>query len=67
MEKIGVLNGIAGSFLVSSGFLLHGFILFFMSSLLLLIMAHKQGNKNLMLLQGVFLLSNINGLFNYAN
>lgn len=64
-EFIGVLCGIAGSFLVANGLFTIGYPLFTLSAFLLLYTAFKQANKNLMLLQFVFLLANINGLYTF--
>ncbi len=65
LEFLGVVCGIAGSFLVANGLMQYGFPLFAFSSVCLLITAYKQRNKNLMLLQGVFLCANINGLITF--
>lgn len=65
LELIGVLTGIGGSFAVANGLFMLGYPLFSFSSLLLFFTAYKQLNKNLMLLQFVFLCANINGLINF--
>jgi len=65
LEFVGVLCGIIGSFAVANGLFTIGYPLFTLSALLLLYTAFKQMNKNLMLLQGVFLLANINGLYTF--
>ena len=65
IEFIGVLSGIAGSFLVANAIFQYGYLLFLISSMLLVITALKQRNYNLVLLQGVFLLANINGVFTF--
>lgn len=62
VEFIGVITAIIGSFLVARNYLETGFILFFISSALLLYTAIKQKNHNLSLLQGVFLISNALGI-----
>ena len=64
-EFIGVLCGIIGSFSVANGLFTIGYPLFAFSSVLLLSTAYKQDNNNLMLLQGVFLLANLNGLYTF--
>jgi len=64
-EFIGVLAGVIGSFSVANGLFTVGYPLFAFSSILLLSTAYKQNNHNLMLLQGVFLLANFNGLYTF--
>lgn len=64
-EFIGVICGIAGAFLVANGFFKTGYPLFTLSALLLFFTAYKQFNKNLMLLQFVFLCANINGMIHF--
>jgi ABC-type Mn2+/Zn2+ transport system permease subunit len=66
VEFVGVLCGIIGSFLVANGMMMIGYPVFLTSSACLLFSAFKQGNKNLMLLQFVFLCANINGLINFS-
>jgi hypothetical protein len=65
IEFVGVLSGIIGSFSVANGLFTIGYPIFTLSALLLLYTAFKQSNKNLMLLQAVFLLANINGLYTF--
>ena len=65
IEFLGVVCGIIGAFLVANGLMTFGYPLFTLSSACLLFTAFKQQNKNLMLLQFVFLCANINGLVNF--
>ena len=65
IEFIGVLAGVIGSFSVANGLFTIGYPLFALSSIFLLYTAFKQHNNNLMLLQGVFLLANCNGLYTF--
>ncbi len=65
LELIGVICGIIGAFLVANGMMSAGYPAFTVSSALLIYTAWRQENKNLMLLQSVFLCANINGLFNF--
>lgn len=65
IEFFGVLCGIIGAFMVANAMMQIGYPLFAVSSAALLFSAWKQGNKNLMGLQGVFLCANINGLITF--
>lgn len=65
VEFIGVAHGIIGAFLVANGIMSIGYPAFTISSLLLAYTAWKQGNKNLLLLQGVFFCANVNGLITF--
>jgi hypothetical protein len=65
IEFLGVALGIIGAFLVANGIMAFGYPCFTVSSALLFFTAFKQQNKNLMLLQFVFLCANINGLINF--
>ena len=66
VEFVGVLCGIIGSFAIANGFMMAGYPLFLVSSACLLFSAFRQANKNLMLLQFVFLCANINGTINFV-
>lgn len=65
-ETLGTVAGIIGAFLVALKFGQLGYPFFFASSVCLLISAIRLGQKNYIALQGVFLLANIVGLFNYV-
>jgi hypothetical protein len=65
VELIGVISGIIGSFAVANAIPTIGYPLFTLSSILLVFTAFKQNNFNLVMLQGVFLLANINGLITF--
>ena len=65
VEFFGVICGVIGSFLVANGLMQFGYPVFLTSSACLLYTATRQKNKNLMLLQFVFLCANINGLINF--
>jgi hypothetical protein len=66
MEKIGTICGISGATLAACGLGAFGYPLFTLSSIFLLRSSFIQGNKNLMMLQGAFLLTNIIGIFHYV-
>lgn len=63
MEKIGVICGIVGAFVVALGYPLQGYPLFTISSIALIYSARKQKNTNLLMLQSTFLAANILGIF----
>ncbi len=63
MEKLGVLCGIIGAFVVALGYPLQGYPLFTVSSAALIYSAMKQKNSNLLMLQTTFLAANILGIF----
>lgn len=65
-ETLGTIAGIIGAFLVATKFAQYGYPFFLVSSLALLISAVQQKQKNFIALQGVFLLANIIGAFNYV-
>ena len=65
-ETLGTIAGIIGAFLVATKFGQYGYPFFFASSICLLISAIRLRQRNYIALQGVFLLANIVGLFNYA-
>lgn len=65
VEFIGVASGIMGSFLVANGLFKFGYPLFLLSSQLLVYTAFKQRNINLIMMQTVFLLANINGIYTF--
>jgi len=65
IETLGTLAGIAGAFLVALKFATIGYPLFALSSVLLLVSALQQKQKNFIALQSVFMVANIIGLLNY--
>lgn len=65
VEFVGTATGIIGAFLVAVKLGNFGYPFFLVSSLSLCYTAVKQGNKNLVALQGTFLAANVIGLFNY--
>jgi hypothetical protein len=65
-ETLGTICGILGAFLVATKHGDIGYPFFFASSVSLLISAIGLGQRNFIALQGVFLLANIVGLFNYV-
>ena len=66
MERIGTVCGILGALLAALGFGVYGYPLFTLSSICLLRSSFLQRNKNLMMLQGAFLLCNIIGIIHYV-
>lgn len=65
IETIGTAGAIIGSFLVALKFGNVGYPFFLISSVCLLFSAIRQGQKNFMAMQGVFLTANLIGAFNY--
>jgi hypothetical protein len=65
-ETLGTVCGILGAFLVAMKYGNVGYPFFFVSSISLLISAIGLRQRNFIALQGVFLLANIVGLFNYV-
>lgn len=65
IETLGTIGGIIGAFLVAAKFGQYGYPFFFISSILLFGSAIIKKQHNFIALQGVFLLANIVGLFNY--
>lgn len=64
IEWVGVIMALSGSFMVSSGVFV-GFIFFTVSSICLIYTAIRQNNKALMMMQLVFLMFNLNGIYNF--
>lgn len=65
LEMLGTLSGVLGAFLVAVKLAVWGYPFFLVSSVALTYTAWKYRQKNLLILQGVFLLVNVLGLFNY--
>jgi hypothetical protein len=66
LEKIGAALGIVGAFLAAAGFGAYGYPAFTLSSLLLTFTAYRQGNKNLLAMQGAFLTANLIGIYTFV-
>lgn len=66
LEFFGTACGIIGAVLVAVKMGNFGYPFFLASSVSLCYTAIKQGNKNLVALQGAFLAVNVVGLFNYS-
>ena len=66
LETIGTVCGIAGALLVASKMGAFGYPLFLISSCALFIAAVGQRQRNFIMLQGVYLVTNMLGLYNYA-
>lgn len=65
IESIGVFCGVIGAFIVANAMPVIGYPFFTISSILLIYTAWKQKNANLVILQAVFILANINGLYTF--
>ena len=65
-ERVGTVVGIVGAFLVACKLAAWGYPCFLVSSLCLLGSALGKRQRGFIALQGVYLLSNLLGLFNYA-
>lgn len=66
LETLGTVAGIIGAFLVATKYGQYGYPFFLVSSIALLISAIRFNQRNFIALQGVFLLANIIGAFNYV-
>ena len=66
LETLGTVAGIVGAFLVATKYGQYGYPFFLVSSIALLISAIRFNQRNFIALQGVFLLANIIGAFNYV-
>ena len=66
IEFIGTACGILGAFSVALKCGAFGYPLFIFSSACLLISAIQKGQRNFIVLQAVFLVSNMIGVYNYA-
>lgn len=66
LETIGTVCGIGGALLVATKHADYGYPMFLGSSLTLLAAALGQKQKNFILLQGVYLATNLIGAYNYA-
>ena len=66
IEFIGTACGILGAFSVALKWGAIGYPIFICSSLCLLISAVQKGQRNFIVLQSVFLVSNVIGVYNYA-
>lgn len=66
LETLGTICGIIGAFLVALKMGEYGYPFFMLSSIALTISAISNRQKNFIALQGVFLMANIVGLFNYV-
>lgn len=62
---LGTLTSIAGAFLVANGIFLQGYSIFATGAILWLIVAKIQKNAAMFFLELVFLIANINGIYNY--
>jgi nicotinamide riboside transporter PnuC len=65
LEMIGTGSGVLGAFLVAIKLAVWGYPFFLVSSVALTYTAWRYNQKNLLVLQGVFLAVNVLGLFNY--
>ena len=66
LETLGAICGVIGAFLVAFKLGQYGYPFFLISSLCLTYTAIKLGQRNFIMLQGVFLTANIIGLVNYV-
>lgn len=66
LETLGTVCGIVGALLVATKHGDYGYPFFLASSLLLLVSAVRQRQRNFIALQGVFFLTNLIGAYNYV-
>ena len=66
LETLGTVCGIVGALFVATKFGQYGYPLFLASSLLLLVSAVRQGQRNFIALQGVYFATNLIGAYNYV-
>lgn len=64
LSWIGMATGVVGSFVVAMQFFLVGYCLFAVSSVSWLIVGVKRKDKPMLTMNGVFLVSNMIGLYN---